>query len=313
MRWLITGGAGFVGSNLAARRLRMGDEVTIFDNYKRPGSEKNLAWLAPMGAVNCIGNVCEAHAIAGAVNHVQPDVVVHLAAQVAVTTSLGKPVHDCLTNVLGTVNVLEAVRLHCPSAAVLFASTNKVYGCLNGTNDPVDEGQPLDPCTPYGVSKAAAECYVRDYARTFGLKTTVFRMSCIYGNRQWGNEDQGWVAHFAFAAKRGEPVIVYGDGTQVRDLLWIDDWCEAAEKAIEQSWPGQCSTFNVGGGIDNTLSVARCCKALGLTLSFADERPGDQRYYVSEIGNAIQHLGWSPKVGIGEGLERLKAWVDEAA
>jgi CDP-paratose 2-epimerase len=257
--------------------------------------------------------------------------VYHLAAQVAVTTSLVDPRLDLGTNVLGTFNVLEAARTLPDPPAVLFTSTNKVYGTIDDV--PVELGadgyryadgrrgiterQPLDFHSPYGCSKGAADQYVHDYARIYGLPTVVFRMSCIYGTRQFGTEDQGWVAHFARALRAGDPLTVYGDGHQVRDVLWIDDLVRALRAAMERIDDVAGEVFNIGGGPENTVSVRRVIQALqrltnaDARVAYDDWRPGDQKVYVSDAARAEALLGWRPEVSWWEGLDRLVAWLEE--
>jgi len=331
---LITGGAGFIGSNLARRLLEAGHEVTLLDDASRPGARRNLESLSALGDTRL--HVVEAdvrdvravrHAVSGT------DVVFHLAAQVAVTTSLLDPVGDFDVNLRGTLNVLEAIRSRPDGErpAVLFTSTNKVYGRIEdvpvveqaqryayaGGTDGIGEGQRLDFHSPYGCSKGAADQYVREYARVYGLRTVVFRMSCIYGPRQWGTEDQGWVAHFLISAALGRPITVYGDGKQVRDVLFIDDLLDACLRAVGKIDSVAGEVFNIGGGPENTLSLLELLEWLERRLarpvarSFAAWRPGDQRVYVSDISRARERLGWAPRVTVASGLERLWQWVDD--
>lgn len=331
MRILITGGCGFIGSNLAAHFLRQGHQVTVFDNLERPGSEKNARWLAGLGhgGLRVLrGDVRDASAVAEAAQGTA--VVFHLAAQVAVTTSVRDPVADFETNARGTLNVLEAARS--VGAAVFFTSTNKVYGGMEDVPiverstrydyaslpNGVPETQPLDFHSPYGCSKGAADQYVRDYARIYGLKTVVFRMSCIYGTRQFGNEDQGWVAHFIISALRGRPVVIYGDGKQVRDVLHIDDLVRAFHLALDNLDRACGQVYNIGGGPANTISVWAEFQPLleellghRVPVSYGDWRPGDQRVYISDIRKAESHFGWRPEIGVREGITRLLAWVRE--
>jgi CDP-paratose 2-epimerase len=242
-----------------------------------------------------------------------------------------EPRHDFEVNALGTFNLLEAARRHAPSAAFLYASTNKVYGGLehvgveqrNGRytfrDSPggISEDEPLDFHSPYGCSKGAADQYVRDYARIYGLRTVVFRQSCIYGWRQFGVEDQGWVAWFTIAAVTGKPVTIYGDGRQVRDLLFVEDLCEAYDAAVERIERASGQVFNLGGGPDNTLSLLELVEHLDrltgrpLRPSFAAWRPGDQPVFVADVSRASEALGWRPRTGVTEGVEKLAAWVQE--
>ena len=263
MKYLVTGGAGFIGCNAAQRWMRQGHEVVVLDDLSRHGADRNLSWLQTQGRfVFERIDVRDARAIDAAVQrHTDTDVVLHLAAQVAVTTSVTEPRHDFEVNALGTFNLLEAVRRHAPLAAFLYASTNKVYGGLEHVGvvlrdgrhafadrpDGIGEDTPLDFHSPYGCSKGAADQYVRDYARIYGLRTVSFRQSCIYGWRQFGVEDQGWVAWFTIAAVTGQPVTIYGDGRQVRDLLFVDDLCEAYDAAVERIERASGQVFNLGG------------------------------------------------------------------
>lgn len=330
---LITGGAGFVGCNLADALLRAGERVIVADNFSRAGVHANAAWLAARHGdrvrIETV-DVADAPAVAALVRESRQ--VYHLAAQVAVTTSLLDPGLDLRTNVIGTFNVLEAARALPDPPAVLFTSTNKVYGAIDDV--PVERGpdgyryadgrrgigedRPLDFHSPYGCSKGAADQYVRDYARIFGLRTVVFRMSCIYGTRQFGTEDQGWVAHFARALRAGEPLTVFGDGHQVRDILWIDDLVRALTAAMERIDDVAGEVFNVGGGAENTVSVQRVIRHLQrLTgtdahVAYDDWRPGDQKVYVSDAAKAHERLDWRPRVSWPEGLDRLVDWMEEA-
>ena len=263
--------------------------------------------------------------------HRDTEVIVHLAAQVAVTTSVTEPRHDFEVNALGTFNLLESARRHAPSAAFLYASTNKVYGGLEhvgveqrdgryafrGRPGGISEDEPLDFHSPYGCSKGAADQYVRDYARIYGLRTVVFRQSCIYGWRQFGVEDQGWVAWFTIAAVTGKPVTIYGDGRQVRDLLFVDDLCEAYDAAVERIDRASGKVFNLGGGPRNTLSLLELVEQLDrltgrpLRPAFSDWRPGDQPVFIADVARAAEALGWRPRTGVSEGVEKLTRWVQE--
>ncbi len=331
---LITGGAGFIGSNLADALAADGWVVWIFDLLARPGVDRNLAWLQERhgGRIRFIrGDVRDFPAVAEAVRQV--DVIFHLAAQVAVTTSLIDPRTDFEINALGTLNVLEAARQARHRPIVLYTSTNKVYGAMEDVpvveeatryryaDRPfgIDERQPLDFHSPYGCSKGAADQYVRDYARIYGLPTVVFRMSCIYGPRQFGTEDQGWVAHFVISAMAGRPITIYGDGKQVRDLLFVADLVAAMRAAVERIDRTAGQIYNIGGGPENALSVWHefaplLAEILGRPLdppSFGPWRPGDQKVYISDIRKAMRDLDWRPQVGVREGLRRLVEWVRE--
>ncbi len=332
MHYFITGGAGFIGSNYVARLLGRGERVTVYDNLSRAGAERNLAWLRSRFGQNAFtlirGDVRDADLLASSLG--DADVVVHLAAQVAVTTSVEDPRTDFEINALGTFNVLEAVRQSSKRPMVIYASTNKVYGGMEDVKIVeeetryryadlpfgVPESQPLDFHSPYGCSKGSGDQYVRDYARIYGIPTVVFRQSCIYGLRQFGIEDQGWVAWFVIAAVTGRPIPIYGDGKQVRDVLFVDDLLNAYDAAVARRDEVAGEVFNIGGGPQNTISIWRefaplLEKALGrsVPVSYGDWRPGDQRVYISDIRKAERLLGWKPRIGVEEGIARLVEWV----
>jgi CDP-paratose 2-epimerase len=332
MKVLVTGGAGFVGCNLVDRLLTRGSEVRVLDNLSRSGVEGNLEWLRmshPNGFIFERGDVRDHDRVREAVEGVEG--VFHLAGQVAVTTSVTDPREDFEVNALGTLNVLEAARESGTVRFVFFSSTNKVYGALAdfgvverpgeyGLKDlpsGVSERAPLDFFTPYGCSKGAADQYVRDYHRIYGLPTVVFRMSCIYGPHQFGTEDQGWVMHFVKSVLAGDPIVIYGDGKQVRDVLYVDDLVEAFLRAAERIDSCAGNVYNIGGGPANAMPILEVfdhLKALGHDvpqLSFEDWRWGDQKVYVSDISRAARELGWEPKVGKKEGLRRLVDWAKE--
>jgi CDP-paratose 2-epimerase len=330
-RVLVTGGAGFIGSNLVHRLLGEGHEVTVFDALLRRGTEHNLAWLRQQhdGRLRFVkGDVRDAGAVRAAVDGA--NVVYHLAGQVAVTSSVEDPRTDYEINALGTFNVLEAARLSGRRPALIFTSTNKVYGGMEDVAvteratryeyrdlpDGVPESRPLDFHSPYGCSKGAADQYVRDYARIYGLPTVVFRMSCIYGPRQFGNEDQGWLAHFMIAAHTGRPITIYGDGKQVRDVLYVEDLVRAFRLAAAKIDDAAGQVFNIGGGPANTLSVWQefreylaDLKGEKVPARHGDWRPGDQPCYVSDIRKAGRCLGWQPAVDKETGIRRLWEWV----
>ncbi len=331
-QYLITGGAGFIGSNYVDRLLTRGAPVTVYDNLSRKGAELNLAWLrdshGPDSFDLVVGDLRDASLLATAARDV--DVIVHLAGQVAVTTSVEHPRQDFEDNALGTFNLLEAARLSGRNPIVLYASTNKVYGGMEDVNvveaeesyryadlpHGVPESRPLDFHSPYGCSKGAGDQYVRDYHRIYGLPTVVLRQSCIYGPRQFGIEDQGWVAWFVIAAVLGKPITIYGDGKQVRDVLFIDDLLDAYDAAIERIDLAAGQVYNIGGGPENTLSIWRQFgpileSLLGEEIPVArdDWRPGDQRVYVSDIRKAGRELDWQPQVSVQEGIRRLFEWV----
>jgi CDP-paratose 2-epimerase len=331
-QFLITGGAGFIGSNYVSRLLQRGEQVTVLDNMSRAGARMNLEWLRQKHGDRAFklvtGDVRVAKVAQEAAR--DADVIVHLAAQVAVTTSVTQPREDFEINALGTFNMLEAARLSGRNPAFLYASTNKVYGEMDDVavveqadryayeNLPMgcSESQPLDFHSPYGCSKGAGDQYVRDYHRIFGLPTVVFRQSCIYGQRQFGVEDQGWVAWFVIAAQTGRPITIYGDGKQVRDVLFIDDLLNVYDSALERIDTSAGKVYNVGGGPEKTLAIWTefepiLEKLLGrkLEVGRSSWRPGDQKIFVSDIRKAGRELGWSPKVGVQEGIVRLYDWV----
>ena len=327
---LVTGGAGFIGINAAKHFAERGWSVTVMDNLSRRGAEDNLAWLSQQVRVHFERvDVRDAAAVAQVVRTARPAAVLHLAAQVAVTTSVADPRADFETNALGTLNMLEAVRAHAADSVFINASTNKVYGSITGTSAVerasryelpglaagVGEDQPLDFHSPYGCSKGAADQYTLDYARIYGLDTVTLRQSCIYGPRQFGIEDQGWVAWFTIAAVLGHPVTLYGDGKQVRDLLHVDDLVRVYEAVIERRSHARGLAFNIGGGPSHTLSLLELTSLLHhelgtpLRMASADWRPGDQRVYVSDIRRAQALLGWTPVVDVQSGVRALVEWV----
>ena len=332
MKVLVTGGAGFVGCNTVVRLIRAGHRVFVMDNLSRRGTEKNLEWIKSIGPFYFIKqDVRDADKVAQFFREEKDiDAVFHLAGQVAVTTSITDPRDDMEINILGTFNVLEGIRLSGQRPFVLLSSTNKVYGKMadvpvverDGRYQfdsliGVGEDRPLDFYSPYGCSKGAADQYMRDYARIYGLDTCVFRMSCIYGLRQFGIEDQGWVAWFIIAAEFERPLTIYGDGKQVRDILFVDDLVDAYLAAWERRDRTRGRIYNVGGGPENQMSllelIAEMEELFGreIPVSFADWRAGDQPIYVSRIDKLKADLGWSPKVGKKEGVRRLFQWVRE--
>jgi CDP-paratose 2-epimerase len=334
---LITGGAGFVGTNLAARLMENGERVRILDSLERAGSERNLAWLREQygGRMDFVRtDIRNVGAVGEALRGVEH--VVHLAAQVAVTSSLANPPFDFDVNALGTLNLLEAIR-RCPRPpSLLFTSTNKVYGALDDLGVraqgsqyvPMDEqieargiseSRPLQFHSPYGCSKGAADQYVLDYARSYGLRTAVFRMSCIYGPHQNGNEDQGWVAHMACRALQKKSITIYGDGLQVRDVLYVEDLLDAFASAREQISELSGQAFNIGGGPANATSVIdligrlETCLSRSIHLELGPWRVGDQRYYVSDTRRFSAATGWYPRTAMAEGVERLCEWLRSSA
>lgn len=332
---LITGGAGFVGTNVAHRLLSQGRKVIIYDNLSRPGVENNLRWLVDTYGDNVqpeISDVRDADSLRQVTS--RASAVFHFAAQVAVTSSISDPVEDFTVNAQGTLNLLEALRALDNPPPLLFTSTNKVYGGLEDVpfrstgsryepTDPfirmygINERRRLDFHSPYGCSKGAADQYVLDYARTFGLKAAVFRMSCIYGPHQFGTEDQGWVAHFLICAMNGEPITLYGDGMQVRDILFVEDLVDAFMLALENIDDVSGEAFNMGGGPDHTVSLLEILDMIGRLrgekpdVRFSEWRPGDQRYYVSDTAKFRGATGWKPHVDVQKGVEQLYGWLRE--
>ena len=331
---LITGGAGFVGTNLAHALAASGRRVLVYDDLSRAGVERNLAWLkAQHGEMveAVIADIRDAARLREAA--CEAEAVFHFAAQVAVTTSMRDPVTDYAVNVGGTLNLLEALRARAEPPPLVFTSTNKVYGAVDdlplepratrydlagrATARGIDERRPLDFHTPYGCSKGAADQYVLDYARSYGLPAVVFRMSCIYGPHQFGTEDQGWVAHFLLRALAGQPITIYGDGKQVRDILYVEDLVAALLLAEQRSSRLRGEAFNIGGGYANATSLVELLRRIA-TLNGAtpavlhrDWRPGDQRYYVTDFGKLARATGWRPLVSAAEGVARLHDWLSD--
>ncbi len=332
---LITGGAGFIGTNLAERLLSSGRRVVLYDNLSRRGVENNLAWLKSRYGERVRHELGDVRDFAGLRRAVRGAAqVFHLAAQVAVTTSLEHPLEDFEINARGTLNLLEALRSLPNPPPLVFTSTNKVYGDLSAIKLGIERGRyepeaedirargfseqcPLNFHSPYGCSKGAACQYVQDYARTFGLRTVVFRMSCIYGPHQFGTEDQGWVAHFLIRALEEAPLTIYGDGRQVRDILFVQDLVDAFLLAQEQMGTLAGEVFNIGGGPANTISLLELMELIeqlhghAPKVRFADWRPADQQYYVSDTRKFSRATGWNPQVGVRSGVERLYHWLNE--
>ncbi|MEW5847176.1 MAG: SDR family NAD(P)-dependent oxidoreductase [Myxococcota bacterium] len=329
---LVTGGCGFIGAHAAAHFRKRGARVLCADNLSRKGSNANAEWLGREHQVEVERvDVRDAGGIAKVVSAFQPDFIIHAAGQVAVTTSVTDPRRDFEDNLLGTFNTLEAARALPRKPILLYTSTNKVYGGMEDVGvelrdgryayKSLPEGCPetrgLDFHSPYGCSKGAADQYVRDYHRIYGLPTVVFRQSCIYGPRQFGVEDQGWVAWFTIRAVQGRNVTIYGDGRQVRDVLHVEDLVRAFETAFEQREKVAGEIFNVGGGPKATLSLLELLDELEridgrpVQHQMADWRPGDQRVFVADIRRIGAVLGWQPKILPAQGVRSLYAWVRE--
>lgn len=333
MKIFITGGAGFIGCNSAAHFLAQGHTVVVYDNLSRRGGPANLAWLqAQFGEQMQFiqGDIRDYEQLSQSIGAAKADLLLHMASQVAVTTSVQNPREDFEINALGTFNVVEAVRNMSPHTAVIYASTNKVYGGMESAHvqlqgerygyadypHGIPETYPLDFHSPYGCSKGAGDQYVLDYARIYGLRTLVFRQSCIYGRRQFGIEDQGWVAHFVIATVLQRPITVYGDGRQVRDLLHVSDLIRAYELGMQQIDTVKGKAFNIGGGPQNQLAVwsefgPLLTELAGrpVSVQWGDWRPGDQRVFVADIRQAHQQLGWQPTISPAEGIRDLYKWV----
>ncbi|GAB4473942.1 MAG: GDP-mannose 4,6-dehydratase [Anaerolineae bacterium] len=333
---LVTGGAGFIGSHTVRRYLDKGWQVTVYDNMSRPGAEHSLDWLRSHPASDRLsiieGDVREYDRLAPYA--AAADAILHAAGQTAVTTSVRSPRADFEANALGTFNVLEAARAALAAGrtpAVIYTSTNKVYGGMEDVGvvlkddhyayadlpDGAPETQPLDFHSPYGCSKGTGDQYVRDYARIYGMDTVVFRQSCIYGTWQFGTEDQGWLAHFTIAAVLDLPLTIYGDGKQVRDVLYIDDLVNAFEAVFANPARVSGQIFNIGGGPTRAISlldlIAMLEKLRGapMRVSYSDWRPGDQRVFISDTRKAGRALGWQPSVPVSEGVRRLYQWATE--
>ncbi|MFP4172258.1 MAG: NAD-dependent epimerase/dehydratase family protein [Candidatus Hydrogenedentota bacterium] len=330
--YYVIGGAGFIGCNVARRLLAEGEPVVIADNLSRRGAEANLYWLRSLGSFTFVeADIRDAAAMGSLLSGVQDeDVVIHLAGQVAVTASVANPREDFEINAAGSLNLLEAVRESGRRPLFIYASTNKVYGGMENVAieehesryayrdypDGVPESAPLDFHSPYGCSKGAADQYVRDYARIYGLPTAVFRQSCIYGPRQFGVEDQGWVAWFIIAAVLGRPITIYGNGKQVRDVLYVDDLTEAYLLAAANRDTVAGKIYNVGGGPDRSMAVwtefgPMLEELLGANIATASGpwRPGDQPVFISDISAIQRDLGWQPRTSVREGLASLVEWV----
>lgn len=331
VKYLISGGAGFIGINAADYFLSKGEEVLILDNFSRLGSNENVNWLQNKHKKNLKITKADIskdkNVLDEAVTKV--DVVLHLAAQVAVTTSVQNPMLDFETNALGTLNLLEAIRKSPKRPMFLYSSTNKVYGKMENIEihekigryeyanlkKGISEKMPLDFYSPYGCSKGSADQYTRDYSRIYGLKTVVFRQSCIYGYRQFGMEDQGWVAWFTIASILNKPITIYGDGKQVRDVLFINDLIKLYDVTIKNIEEVAGKVYNIGGGHNNTLSLLELINFLEELLgrkiryNIEDWRPGDQKVFICDISKAKKELCWEPEIGIKEGVKILFDWA----
>ncbi len=338
MKLMITGGCGFLGSNLAVHALTQGIDLCLFDNLYRHGSHSNLQWLRGQGNFEFVhGDIRNANDVKRIIARFKPDAIFHLAGQVAMTTSIADPRMDFEVNVLGTLNVLEAVRQHVPEAALIYSSTNKVYGDLEQYSyeeketryvcvehpQGFDETTPLDFHSPYGCSKGAADQYLLDYHRIFGLKTVVFRHSSMYGGRQFATADQGWIGWFCQMAARASlglittPFTISGNGKQVRDVLHADDMSTLYFSTLSHIETAAGHAFNIGGGIDNSLSLLELFKLLEseiaqpLRFTHLPPRESDQRVFVAEIAKMQRLTGWSPQVGAQQGISKTLAWVND--
>ncbi len=328
---IVTGGAGFIGCNVAKFHIARGDRVVLLDDLSRYGSGNNLEWLQKAGKLEFIKqDVADYNSLKTAINsHKDADIIYHMAGQVAVTISVADPRRDFEVNAKGTFNLLEAVRTLRIDPVIIYASTNKVYGEMAGVKivekngryqyadlkKGISENMPLDFYSPYGCSKGCADQYIMDYTRIYGLKTVSMRQSCIYGIRQFGVEDQGWVMHFIISAILGKPVTIYGDGKQVRDILYIDDLIRAFQAAYRSINKIKGMAFNIGGGANNQMSILELVSMLEdklkrkIKIKYAAWRPGDQRIYISNTEKVRKLLGWEPKVPKEEGIDMLINWA----
>jgi CDP-paratose 2-epimerase len=336
LKYLITGGCGFLGSNLAVEVLALGHELVIIDNLARKGSQENLDWLKTMGSfVFHKEDIRDFDQISRIVNQYRPNIIFHVAGQVAMTTSMQNPRLDFETNGLGTFNILESVRINKIDCKIIFSSTNKVYGDLESlsykedstryilTDYPagIPESLPLDFRTPYGCSKGLADQYIKDYAKTFGLKTIVFRHSSIYGGRQFSTSDQGWIGWFISKAiesknnKNSDPFTISGNGKQVRDVLFSKDLVDCYFGALEHPEIFKGEVYNIGGGVENSLSLLELFsfleKELSVKLNYKklSPRESDQKVFIADISKASQDFSWSPKTSKEEGLVKMIDWV----
>jgi len=337
MKVLITGGCGFLGSNLAAHALSRHDELFIYDNLSRRGAEANLDWLKNKGTFQLAReDIRDNETLKAVIRRFQPEGIFHLAGQVAMTTSLADPRLDFEVNAYGSFNLLEAVRSYCPGSVIVYSSTNKVYGDLEGFSyqenetrylcrekpQGFDESTPLCFESPYGCSKGAADQYMLDYARMFDLHTIVFRHSSMYGGRQYATYDQGWIGWFcekALEAKRGkagEPFTISGSGKQVRDVLHAEDMIRLYYSAFKHAAQAKGEAFNIGGGKDNSLSLLELFALLeeltGVKLAYTKlpSRACDQKIFIADIGKAQKYFGWSPRVDKRAGIKKMLSWIE---
>lgn len=335
LRVLVTGGAGFIGSNAIERHMRSGHDVVALDNLSRPKSERNLKWLRQQGDFEFVeADITDCEALDKLFHRKRPfDIVLHLAAQTAVTTSVVDPVRDFEVNAYGTLLLLEAIRRADQDPVFIFSSTNKVYGNLEEIElieedkryafaryrRGIAEDQPMDFHSPYACSKGCADQYVRDYARIYGLRTVVLRQSCIYGPHQFGVEDQGWIAWLMIACLSGKNITVYGSGKQIRDVLYIDDLLDCFDKVTENIKIAKGGIYNIGGGHLNKTSLLEFLDILSemtdrkSAWNYSKTRQGDQRIYVSDISKAQNELDWTPRIHLKEGLQRLYGWIKGAS
>jgi CDP-paratose 2-epimerase len=338
MKYLVTGGCGFVGSNIVSRLTRQGESVALFDNLTRHGAAANLDWLKSLGPQQFVhGDIRNPHDVDRAISSLMPDVIFHLGGQVAMTTSMENPRHDFEVNVVGSLNLLESVRRHCPQTTIVYSSSNKVYGGLDRAAlvegqrrytvpsfpHGLDETAPLDFQTPYGCSKGAADQYMLDYARSFGLKTVVFRHSTIYGGRQFATFDQGWVGWFCQQAiaiqnyPSRPPFTISGNGKQVRDLLFVDDAVDCYLQAAANIEQTRGQAFNVGGGIDNSCSLLELFDILETLLPIKmiyrelPWRHSDQKFFVANNAKALRLICWQPRVTKAVGVAATLQWAKE--
>ncbi|WP_022854415.1 GDP-mannose 4,6-dehydratase [Thermodesulfatator atlanticus] len=336
MKYLITGGCGFLGSNLASEVLRKREELIIFDNLYRIGSYENLEWLKQQGDFRFVhGDIRNREDIEKVIKEEKPDVIFHLAGQVAMTTSIENPRLDFEVNALGTFNLLDAVRKYSPESIIIYSSTNKVYGDLGWVRyeetetryiapdfpNGFPESIPLDFHSPYGCSKGAADQYMLDFCRIYGIKTVVFRHSSMYGGRQFATYDQGWIGWFCLKAieiKKGllkEPFTIHGNGKQVRDVLYADDMIELYFKTIENIEKAKGEAFNIGGGMENSLSLLELFSLLEKELDIKMRykklpwRESDQKIFVADIRKAQKLIGWQPKVSKYNGIQKMLEWI----